>query len=175
MVAQLRVTFGRPMFPYRKNNMKGFLREFRDFAVRGNVMDLAVAVIIGGAFSKIVDSLVRDIIMPLINVILGGSADFTNKFVVLKMPDDYTGAMTYADLNTAGATLFAWGNFVTILINFILLAFVVFVMVKMLNNARKRIEREQEVAPEAPAAPPPEDVLLLREIRDALKQQNRQG
>lgn len=155
--------------------MKGFLREFRDFAVRGNVMDLAVAVIIGGAFSKIVDSMVRDIIMPVVNVILGGSADFTNKFIVLKIPEGYTGAMTYADLNTAGATLFAWGNFITILINFILLAFVVFVMVKMLNNARKRIEHERETAAEEPAAAPPEDVLLLREIRDALKQQNRQG
>ncbi|MGE4340736.1 MAG: large conductance mechanosensitive channel protein MscL [Pigmentiphaga sp.] len=154
--------------------MKGFLHEFRDFAVRGNVMDLAVAVIIGGAFSKIVDSMVRDIIMPLINFILGGSADFTNKFVVLQMPEGYSGDLTYADLNTAGAILFAWGNFATILINFLLLAFVVFVMVKMLNNARKRFEREQEAAPEAPAAPPPEDVLLLREIRDALKQ-NRQG
>src|SRR5690606_32640270 len=94
--------------------MKGFLREFRTFAVKGNVMDLAVGVIIGGAFGRIVDSMVRDIIMPIINVVLGGSADFTNKFLVLRMPEGYTGAMTYADLTAAGAILFAWGNFLTI-------------------------------------------------------------
>ena len=145
--------------------MKGFLREFRTFAVKGNVMDLAVGVIIGGAFGRIVDSMVRDIIMPIINVVLGGSADFTNKFLVLRMPEGYTGAMTYADLTAAGAILFAWGNFLTILINFVLLAFVVFLMVKALNAARARFEHEEKAA--APAAPP-EQVVLLREIRDAL-------
>lgn len=157
--------------------MKGFVREFREFAVRGNVMDLAVGVIIGGAFSKIVDSMVRDIIMPLINIILGGSVDFTNKFVVLRMPANYSGALTYADLNAAGATLFAWGNFVTILINFLLLALVVFMMVKLLNNARRRFEAEKAAAPAAPAAPPPtpEDIVLLREIRDALQRKDAGG
>lgn len=147
--------------------MKGFLREFRTFAVKGNVMDLAVGVIIGGAFGRIVDSMVKDIIMPLINVILGGSADFTNKFLVLRMPEGYTGAMTYADLTAAGAILFAWGNFLTILINFVILAFVVFLMVKALNTARARFEHEEKTAAAAPAAPP-EEVVLLREIRDAL-------
>mgnify|MGYP001278393912 CR=1 FL=1 len=147
--------------------MKGFLREFREFAVRGNVMDLAVGVIIGGAFGKIVDSLVRDIIMPVINVLLGGSADFSNKFIVLSRPEGYTGPETYADLTAAGATLFAWGNFVTILINFILLALVVFMLVKLLNRARARFEHEQKTAPAEPA-PPSEEVLLLRQIRDAL-------
>jgi len=148
--------------------MKGFLREFRDFAVKGNVMDLAVAVIIGTAFSKIVDSLVKDIVMPVVNVILGGSADFSNKFIVLSRPEGYTGPETYADLTAAGATLFAWGNFLTIVINFILLAFVVFLMVKMLNRARRTMTREKE-AQEAAAPPAPtEEVVLLREIRDAL-------
>ena len=149
--------------------MKGFLREFRDFAVKGNVMDLAVAVIIGTAFSKIVDSLVKDIVMPVVNVILGGSADFSNKFFVLSRPEGYSGPETYADLTAAGATLFAWGNFLTILINFILLAFVVFMMVKLLNRARRTLSREKEAeAAAAEAAPPAEEVLLLREIRDSL-------
>lgn len=154
--------------------MKGFLREFRNFAVKGNVMDLAVAVIIGTAFSKIVDSLVKDIVMPVVNVILGGSADFSNKFIVLSRPEGYSGPETYADLTAAGATLFAWGNFLTIVINFLLLAFVVFLMVKMLNRARHAISHEK--AAEEAAAPPPapkEEVVLLREIRDALAQPSR--
>jgi len=147
--------------------MKGFLGEFRDFAVKGNVMDLAVAVIIGAAFGKIVDSLVKDIVMPLINIILGGSADFSNKYIVLSRPADYAGPETYADLTGAGAILFAWGNFLTVVINFVLLAFVVFLMVKGLNRARRTVEREkEEQVPEA--APPAEDIVLLREIRDAL-------
>jgi len=148
--------------------MKGFLREFREFAVKGNVMDLAIGVIIGGAFGKIVDSMVQDIIMPLINIILGGSADFTNKFLVLSRPDGYTGPETYADLTAAGAILFAWGNFLTILLNFILLAFVVFLLVKAMNRARRNWEKEEKAAPPAAPPAPPEDVVLLREIRDAL-------
>jgi len=102
----------------------GFVKEFRDFAVKGNAVDLAVGVIIGAAFGRIVDSLVRDIIMPLVNFILGGSVDFSNKFLVLSMPEGYAGPMTYADLTKAGANVFAWGNFVTIIINFVLLALV---------------------------------------------------
>ncbi len=145
--------------------MKGFLGEFRDFAVKGNVMDLAVGVIIGAAFGKIVDSLVRDIVMPLINFILGGSADFSNKYIVLSKPSGYAGPDTYADLTAAGANLFAWGNFLTILLNFILLAFVVFLMVKALNRARRSVEKEKAAA--APPAPS-EEVVLLRDIRDAL-------
>jgi len=142
----------------------GFIKEFRDFAVKGNAVDLAVGVIIGAAFGKIVDSVVKDLIMPLVNFILGGSVDFSNKFLVLSMPEGYTGPMTYADLSQAGANVLAWGNFLTILINFILLAFVVFIIVKMINKAR----RHEEEAPAAPAAPA-EDVVVLREIRDLLK------
>jgi len=142
----------------------GFLKEFRDFAVKGNAMDLAVGVIIGAAFGKIVDSVVKDLVMPLVNFILGGSVDFSNKFLVLSMPDGYAGPMTYADLNKAGAIVLAWGNFLTILINFILLALVVFIIVKAVNSAR----RKDEEAPAAPAVPP-EDVVVLREIRDLLK------
>lgn len=141
----------------------GFVKEFRDFAVKGNAVDLAVGVIIGAAFGRIVDSLVRDIIMPLVNYILGGSVDFSNKFLVLSMPEGYAGPMTYADLTKAGANVFAWGNFVTIIINFVLLAFVIFWMVKAIYKARNK----QEEAP-APAKTP-EDVALLREIRDLLK------
>ena len=141
----------------------GFLKEFRDFAVKGNAVDLAVGVIIGAAFGKIVDSVVKDLIMPLVNFILGGSVDFSNKFLVLSMPEGYSGPMTYADLTKAGANVLAWGNFITILINFILLALVVFVIVKAINSAR----RKDEEAP-APAAPP-EDVVVLREIRDLLR------
>ncbi|CAM3910331.1 Large-conductance mechanosensitive channel [Bordetella tumbae] len=142
----------------------GFLKEFRDFAVKGNAVDLAIGVIIGAAFGKIVDSIVKDLIMPLVNFILGGSVDFSNKFLVLSMPEGYTGPMTYADLSKAGANVLAWGNFLTILINFILLAFVVFIIVKMINKAR----RKEEEAPAAPEAPP-EDVVVLREIRDLLR------
>ncbi|SRR5690606_5795630 len=142
----------------------GFLKEFRDFAVKGNAIDLAVGVIIGAAFGKIVDSVVKDLIMPLVNYILGGSVDFSNKFLVLSAPDGYAGPMTYADLTQAGAIVLAWGNFLTILINFILLALVVFIIVKAINAAR----RKEEEAPAEPAAPP-EDVVVLREIRDLLK------
>jgi large conductance mechanosensitive channel len=138
----------------------GVLKEFRDFAVRGNVIDLAVGVIIGAAFGKIVDSLVRDIIMPVVNILVGGF-DFTNKFFVLREPANYTGARTYDALTKAGATVFAYGNFVTILINFVLLAFVIFWMVKLVNRAKGKLD---------PAGKgPAEDIVLLREIRDELK------
>jgi len=146
-----------------------FLKEFREFAVRGNMIDLAVGVIIGGALGKIIDSLVNDIIMPLISYILGGDVDFANYFTVLRTPEGYTGPHTLEELNAAGAVVFAWGHFITILVNFILLAFVVFLMVKMINKMRRSLEREQaqEAVEEPPA--PAEDVVLLREIRDALK------
>ncbi len=144
----------------------GFIKEFREFAIKGNMMDLAIGVIIGGAFGKIIDSVVNDLFMPLINFIIGGNVNFDNLFWVLRMPEGYAGALTMAELTKAGAVVFAWGHFLTILVNFLLLALVVFVMVKLVNNARRRFEAEP--APAAPAAPP-EDVLLLREIRDALK------
>ena len=140
------------------------LSEFRDFAVKGNVIDLAVAVIIGAAFGKIVDSLVKDIIMPLVGKVFGG-LDFTNSFIMLgNPPSGYNGPMTYDALTKAGVPLLAYGNFITIAINFIILAFVIFWMVKVFAKARARLE----AAPKPPP-PPPEDVLLLREIRDLLK------
>jgi large conductance mechanosensitive channel len=146
---------------------RSFLQEFQQFAVRGNMIDLAVGVIIGAAFGKIIDSLVKDIIMPLVAFIVGGEVDFTNQFWVLRMPEGYTGPHTYDALTKAGAVFLSWGNFLTILINFILLAFVVFCLVKAVNAARERVMR-QDKAEEAAAAPP-EDVALLREIRDLLK------
>ncbi len=140
----------------------GMMQEFKDFALKGNVMDLAVGVIIGGAFGKIVDSLVKDIIMPIVGKIFGG-LNFTEMFVVLAPPAKaLEGAASYDTLSKAGANLFAYGNFITIVINFVILAFVVFQMVKAMNAMKKA-----EPAP-APAATP-EDVVLLREIRDALK------
>jgi large conductance mechanosensitive channel len=140
------------------------LSEFRDFAVKGNVIDLAVAVIIGAAFGRIVDSLVKDIIMPVIGRIFGG-LDFTNYFILLANPPaGYSGPMTYEALTKAGVPLLAYGNFITIVINFIILAFVIFWMVKQFAKAKAKLDT-------APAPPPatPEDVLLLREIRDLLK------
>ena len=140
------------------------LKDFRDFAVKGNVIDLAVAVIIGGAFGKIVDSLVKDIIMPLIGRVFGG-LDFQNYyFMFANPPSGYSGPMTYDALTKAGVPLLAYGNFLTIVLNFIILAFVIFIMVKKLASAKALID----AAPAAPA-PPSEEVLLLREIRDALK------
>ena len=140
------------------------LRDFRDFAVKGNVIDLAVAVIIGAAFGKIVDSLVKDLIMPVIGRLFGG-LDFTNQFIMLASPPPgYSGPMTYEALTKAGVPLFAYGNFITVVINFIILAFVIFWMVRQLSAAKHRLD------PDTGAPPlPPEDVLLLREIRDALK------
>ena len=136
------------------------LKEFRDFAVKGNVIDLAVGVIIGGAFGKIVDSMVNDIVMPVISTLLGGHIDFTNLFLVLgSVPEGVT--RTFDALKKAGVPIFAYGNFITISINFLLLAFVIFQMVKVVNRIRL-ID-----APAPPSAP--EEVVLLREIRDNLK------
>ncbi|NYT83341.1 large conductance mechanosensitive channel protein MscL [Alcaligenaceae bacterium] len=147
---------------------RGFLQEFQEFAVRGNMIDLAVGVIIGAAFGKIIDSLVKDIIMPIISFIVGGEVDFTNQFWVLRTPEGYSGPETYDALTKAGAVVLSWGNFLTIFINFILLAFVVFCLVKAVNKARDRVFHREAAEPAAPA-PPPEDVALLREIRDLLK------
>ena len=136
--------------------------EFKEFAMKGNVVDLAVGVIIGAAFGKIVDSLVKDLIMPIIGRVIGG-LDFSSYFILLSNPPaDYKGAMTYDALTKAGVPLFAYGNFITVAINFIILAFVIFMMVKQINRLKN------EAPPPAPA-PTAEDVLLLREIRDALK------
>lgn len=153
---------------------RGFLQEFQEFAVKGNMIDLAVGVIIGAAFGKIIDSLVSDIIMPTISFILRGDVDFTNQFLILREPEGYTGPATYDALTEAGAVLLSWGNFLTVFINFILLAFVVFCLVKAVNSARTRLARQQEAdtaAAEAAPAPDPADVALLREIRDLLSRQ----
>jgi large conductance mechanosensitive channel len=142
----------------------GMMQEFRDFAVKGNVIDLAVGVIIGAAFGKIVDSMVKDLIMPIIGAIFG-NIDFSNMFIVLgKVPADFKGAMNYADLTKAGVPLFAYGSFITILINFLILAFVIFQMVKIVNRAKGNVNLE---AAAAPAAPNPSEEYL-KEIRDAL-------
>lgn len=144
----------------------GMVQDFRDFALKGNVIDLAVGVIIGGAFGKIVDSLVKDIIMPIVGKIFGG-LNFTEMFIVLAPPAKAVeGAATYESLTKAGANLFAYGNFITILINFMILAFVIFQMVKVFNTAKNAASKP---APDAPPAAPAEDIVLLREIRDALK------
>ncbi len=134
------------------------MSEFREFALKGNVMDLAVGVIIGAAFGKIVDSLVGDVIMPLIGMIIGG-LDFSNYFLPLAGQT----ATTLADAKKAGAVL-AYGSFVTVVLNFVILAFIIFMMVRQMN----RLKRAQ---PPAPAVAPatPEEILLLREIRDTLR------
>jgi large conductance mechanosensitive channel len=136
----------------------GFFTEFKQFAAKGNVVDLAVGVIIGGAFGKIVDSLVADIVMPIISRIFGG-LDFSSYY--LPLAGQATG-LPLADAKKAGA-VFAYGNFLTVSLNFLLLALVIFVMVKQIN----RLRTQEEVAPEP--APEPEDVKLLREIRDSLR------
>ncbi|HSG21745.1 MAG TPA: large conductance mechanosensitive channel protein MscL [Azonexus sp.] len=137
----------------------GMLQEFKEFAVKGNAMDLAVGVIIGGAFGKIVDSIVGDLIMPLVSRIVG-KLDFSSLLVVLG--DNPNNLVALADLKKAGIPVFAYGSFLTILVNFIILAFVIFIMIKQLNRLRTP-------APEPEAPAPPEDVMLLREIRDSLK------
>lgn len=138
--------------------MSGFMQEFREFAVKGNVMDLAVGVIIGGAFGKIVDSVVGDLIMPIVGKIFGG-LDFNNYFIALSGQT----ATTLVEAKKAGA-VFAYGSFITILLNFTILAFIIFLMVKQMN----RLKREEAAAPAEPP-PTPEDITLLREIRDSLK------
>jgi len=140
------------------------IRDFRNFAVKGNVVDLAVAVIIGAAFGKIVDSLVKDVIMPVIGRVFGG-LDFSNYFIVLAPPPaGYNGPMTYEALTKAGVPLLAYGNFVTQVINFIILAFVIFWMVRQIAAAKAHLDTTP-----APPAGPTEEVVLLREIRDSLR------
>jgi large conductance mechanosensitive channel len=133
------------------------MQEFKEFALKGNVMDLAVGVIIGGAFGKIVDSIVGDLIMPIISKIFGG-LDFSSYYIGLA---GQAAGLPLAEAKKAGAVL-AYGNFITIALNFIILAFIIFMMVKQMN----RLKRE---APPAAPAPTPEDIVLLREIRDSLR------
>ena len=141
----------------------GMMSEFKDFALKGNVMDLAVGVIIGGAFGKIVDSVVADLIMPIVAFIMGGKLDFSGMFVVLGNVPPGT-AMTLDALKKAQVPVFAYGNFITIVVNFLILAFIIFMMIKQMNRLRK----EEPAAP-PPAPETPEDIVLLREIRDSLR------
>jgi large conductance mechanosensitive channel len=138
----------------------GMLHEFREFAVKGNVIDLAVGVIIGSAFGKIVDSVVNDLIMPAVSLVFG-KLDFSSHYIALGSIPAGT-ANTLADLKKAGVPVFAYGNFITVAVNFTILAFIIFLMVKQINKLRRAAPAE------APAAPP-EDIVLLREIRDSLK------
>ena len=133
-------------------------KEFRDFAVKGNVIDLAVGIIIGAAFGKIVDSLVNDLVMPAINAMVGGAVDFTNQYAVLSGTVSAGAPLAVA---RTSAVVLAWGQFLTILLNFVILAFVIFWMVKAVNRVRAKLD--------ATAPPAAEDVVLLREIRDELK------
>ena len=136
------------------------MKEFREFAIKGSVVDLAVGVIIGAAFGRLVDSLVKDLIMPVVGRLVGG-LDFSNWFIMLGTPPaGYSGPMTYDALTKAGVPLFAYGNFLTVTINFLILAFIIFLMVKEINKLKR--------ANPSPPPPPPEQIELLREIRDAL-------
>ena len=137
----------------------GFTTEFKEFAMKGSVVDLAVGVIIGGAFGKIVDSLVGDVIMPVVSKVFGG-LDFANYFIPLAGQT----ATTLVEAKKEGAVL-AYGSFLTVSINFVILAFIIFMMVKAVN----RMKQEEVAAAPAAPSPPAEDVLLLREIRDALR------
>ena len=140
----------------------GMMQEFKEFAVKGNVIDLAVGVIIGAAFGKIVDSVVSDLILPIVGAVVG-KLDFSNLFIVLGTVPPGT-ATTLDALKKAGIPVFAYGNFITVAVNFAILAFIIFLMVKQIN----RLKRDQPAAAPAPVATP-EDVLLLLEIRDSLK------
>lgn len=139
------------------------LQDFKAFAIKGNVIDLAVAVIIGGAFGKIVESLVQDMIMPIVGKIFGG-LDFSSYYIAL---NGQAAGLTLAEAKKGGA-VFAYGSFLTISLNFLILAFIIFQMVQIIN----KMKRAEPTPPPAPPAPTPEDVLLLREIRDALKKQD---
>ncbi len=141
----------------------GMIKEFREFAIKGNMVDMAVGIIIGGAFATIVKSLVADVIMPPIGLLLGG-VDFANLFVVLRGTGDFA---TLAEAQAAGAVTINYGVFFNNVISFLIVAWAVFFLVRAIN----RLKREEEKTEEAAAPPPtPEDILLLREIRDNLKQ-----
>lgn len=141
----------------------GMVQEFREFAIKGNVIDLAVGVIIGGAFGKIVDSVVSDLIMPVVGLAFG-KLDFSSHFIALGNVPPGT-AMTLDALKKAGVPVLAYGSFLTVAVNFLILAFIIFLMVKQIN----RLKREAPAAPAPAPAAPPEDIVLLREIRDSLK------
>ena len=141
----------------------GMAQEFREFAVKGNVIDLAVGVIIGGAFGKIVDSVVADLIMPVVGLVFG-KLDFSNMFIALGTVPEGT-AMTLEAVKKTGVPIFAYGSFITVAVNFFILAFIIFLMIKQINRLKREAPTEAPAAPAAPA----EDIVLLREIRDSLK------
>jgi large conductance mechanosensitive channel len=153
----------------------GFIREFREFALKGNVMDMAVGIIIGGAFGLIVKSLIDDVVMPIVGI--AGKADFSNMYLPLTQAaadgisaaaaGEGVAALSLSEARKFGPVL-AYGNFITVAINFAILAFAIFVMVRVMNSARKRFEAEQEAAP-TPEPGPGAEVVLLTEIRDLLK------
>lgn len=144
------------------------LSDFKEFIAKGNVMQLAVAVIIGGAFATIVKSLTDEVIMPVVGAIFGG-ADFSRYFILLDVPEGYEGAMDdYAELQEAGAAMIGYGSFVTAIINFLILAFIIFLLVRYTMKIMEQIaKKEEEAAPEEPAGPT--EIELLTEIRDSLK------
>ena len=146
------------------NKESGMLNEFKEFIARGNVMDLAVGVIIGAAFNKIVESVVNDLVMPIVGALTGGGFDFSNYFLPLSAN---VTATSLAAAREQGA-VFAYGNFITVLINFLILAWIIFLMVKAVNKLRLSVEKQKVEEPAAPVAPPA-DIQLLTEIRDLLK------
>ena len=140
------------------------LQEFKEFIAKGNVMELAVAVIIAGAFGTIVASLTEDIIMPIVGFVFGG-ADFSSKFILLSAPDGYTGSMTdYAALKEAGAAMIGYGALITTIINFLILAFIIFLLVRYTKKVMAEFEHKEEAAPAGPT-----ELDLLKEIRDELR------
>ena len=143
--------------------------EFKKFVLRGNVLDLAVAVIIGAAFGKITTSLIEDVIMPVVGAIFGGF-DFSRYFIQLgPVPEGYKGSLTnYAELKDAGVPLLGYGQFVTVTINFLILAFIIFLLMRSANKIMSEFEKKDE----ATATPGPSEVQLLKEIRDELKKRN---
>ena len=140
------------------------LKDFKEFIAKGNVMELAVAVIIGGAFATIVKSLTDEIIMPIVGAIFGG-VDFSRYFLLLSTPEGYEGAMDdYAALQEAGAAMIGYGSFITAIINFLILAFIIFLLVRYAKKVMAEFEEKEEEAPAGPS-----EIDLLKEIRDALK------
>ncbi len=144
----------------------GFFKEFRDFAMRGNVVDMAVGIIIGAAFGGIVNSLIKDVVMPIVG--LAGNVDFSNQYIALSSKVSDAAAVAPLSLEEARkqGPVLAWGAFVTVVINFIILAFAIFLVIKAMNTAKKRFEKREAAAA---VAAPPADVVLLTEIRDLLK------
>ena len=155
--------------------MRQFISDFQAFISRGNVIDMAVGVIVGAAFTAIVNSLVKDVINPILGVLIG-SQDFSNFFFVLSMPENYSGPMSYEALTKAGAAVFGYGAFFTAVFHFLLMALVVFCLVRFVNKVRRTAEEKllaknkESKAAAATAAAKPADIALLEEIRDLLKE-----